>query len=109
MFLLLRVQHKSSPPPPSAGGPTPILALTPVVSGLSSPIDFQVPNDGSARFFIVQQAGAIRIFLNGSLVPAPFLDITSKVFSGGEKGMLGFAFHPQFPQNNLFYVHYDRL
>jgi glucose/arabinose dehydrogenase len=86
-----------------------VLALTAMVSGLSSPVDLQFPNDGSARMFIVQQAGAIRIAANGSLVPAPFLDITSKVDFGGEKGLLGLAFHPQFPQNHLFYVHYDRI
>jgi glucose/arabinose dehydrogenase len=79
------------------------------VSGLSSPVDLQFPNDGSGRMFIVQQAGSIRIALNGSLVAAPFLDITAKVNFGGEKGLLGLAFHPQFPQNHLFYVHYDRL
>ena len=58
---------------------------------------------------MVQQAGSIRIVGNGSLVPAPFLDITAKVGLGGEKGLLGLAFHPQFPQNHLFYVHYDRM
>jgi glucose/arabinose dehydrogenase len=80
-----------------------------VVSGLSNPVDFQAPNDGSGRFFVVQQPGSIHIILNGALLPAPFLDISSKVDFGGEKGMLGLAFHPQFPQNHLFYVHYDRL
>jgi glucose/arabinose dehydrogenase len=98
----------SSSPPPS-GGPPPALTLSPVVSGLSNPVDFQAPNDGSGRFFIVQQPGSIHIILNGALLPAPFLDISSKVDFGGEKGMLGLAFHPQFPQNHLFYVHYDRL
>jgi glucose/arabinose dehydrogenase len=98
----------SSTPPPS-GGPPPTLSLTPVVSGLSNPIDFQAPDDGSGRFFIVEQAGRIRIFVNGALLATPFLDISSKVDFSGEKGMLGLAFHPQFPQKNLFYVHYDRL
>jgi glucose/arabinose dehydrogenase len=97
----------SSSPPPS-GGPPPALTLSPVVSGLTNPVDFQAPNDGSGRFFVVQQPGSIHI-LNGALLPAPFLDISSKVDFGGEKGMLGLAFHPQFPQNHLFYVHYDRL
>jgi hypothetical protein len=100
---------KSAPPAASSGGPPPVLALTALVSGLSSPVDLQFPNDGSARMFVVQQGGAIRIAANGSLVPAPFLDITAKVDAGGEKGLLGLAFHPQFPQNHLFYVHYDRI
>jgi glucose/arabinose dehydrogenase len=94
--------------PPITGGPIPALVLTPVVSGLSNPVDLQFSNDGSGRMFIVQQAGSIRIFANGSLVPTPFLDITAKVNSGGEMGLLGLAFHPQFTQNHLFDVHYDR-
>ena len=95
-------------PPAGGGGPPPALALTPVVSGLSSPVDLQFPNDGTGRMFVVQQPGSIRIVANGSLVSTPFLDITAKVSSGGEMGLLGLAFHPQFTQNHLFYVHYDR-
>jgi glucose/arabinose dehydrogenase len=86
-----------------------VLTLTSGVSGLSNPVDLQFPNDGSGRFFVVQQAGTIRIALNGSLFATPFLDITSKVDFGGEKGLLGLTFHPQFTQNHLFYIHYDRL
>jgi len=75
---------------------------------LTSPVDIQFPNDASNRMFVVQQAGSIRIFANGSLMSTPFLDITAKVSSGGEMGLLGLAFHPQFTQNHFFYVHYDR-
>ena len=99
----------NSPTPPPSGGPPPTLSLTPVVSGLSNPVDFQAPDDGSGRYFVVEQAGRVRIFVNGALVATPFLDIASKVNFSGEMGFLGLAFHPQFPQKNLFYVHYDRL
>jgi glucose/arabinose dehydrogenase len=99
--------YSSTPQPP--GGPPPVLALNSVVSGLSSPIDFQAPADGSGRFFVVEQAGIIRIVLNGALTATSFLDISSKVNFSGEMGLLGMTFHPQFPQKNLFYVHYDRL
>ncbi len=58
---------------------------------------------------MVEQSGIIRIVLNGALATTPFLDISSKVNFSGEMGLLGMAFHPQFPQKNLFYVHYDRL
>jgi len=98
---------KSNTPPPTAG-PPPTLVLTPDVSGLTHPVDLQFPSDGSNRMFIVQQPGSIRILANGSLVATPFLDITAKISSGGEMGLLGLAFHPQFTQNHLFYVHYDR-
>jgi glucose/arabinose dehydrogenase len=112
MMLLLAIflsgcGSKPSTPPPS-GGPPPTLVLTPVVSGLSHPVDLQFPNDGSNRAFVVQQAGSIRIVASGSLLSSPFLDITAKVSSGGEMGLLGLAFHPQFTQSHLFYVHYDR-
>lgn len=72
-------------------------------------MDLQFPDDGSGRMFIVEQAGSIRIATNGSLAATPFLDITGKVDAGGELGLLGLAFHPQFSQNHLFYVHYDRV
>ena len=101
--------NSKSPAPPPGGGPPPTLTLSPVVSGLSNPVDLQFPDDGSGRMFIVQQAGSIRIATNGSLASSPFLDITSKVDFSGEKGLLGLAFHPQFPQSHLFYVHYDRV
>jgi glucose/arabinose dehydrogenase len=109
LFRLLPGCGNKAAAPPSGGGPPPALALTTVVSGLSSPVDLQFPNDTTSRTFIVQQAGTIRIATNGSLTATPFLDITSKVNSGGEMGLLGLAFHPQFTQNHLFYVHYDRM
>jgi hypothetical protein len=68
-------------PPP--GGP-PALAVSALVSGLASPTGMEVPNDGTGRLFILEQGGRIRIIQNGALVATPFLDITSKVESGGE-------------------------
>ena len=94
--------------PRITGGPIPTLVLAPVVSGLTTPVDLQFPNDATNRMFVVQQPGSIRMVANGSLAPTAFLDLTAKVNSGGEMGLLGLAFHPQFTQNHLFYVHYDR-
>jgi len=93
-------------PPP--GGP-PALALSAFVSGLASPVGMEVPNDGSGRLFVLEQGGRIRIIQNGALVATPFLDITSKVESGGEKGLLGLAFHPSFSSHRRFFVYYTRL
>src|SRR5712691_10163842 len=92
-------------PPP--GGP-PALALSALVSGLASPVGMEVPNDATGRLFILEQGGRIRIIQNGALVATPFLDITSKVESGGEKGLLGLAFHPSFSSNRRFFVYYTR-
>ncbi|MBK7086014.1 MAG: PQQ-dependent sugar dehydrogenase [Flavobacteriales bacterium] len=67
-----------------------------------------IANAGDARLFIVERAGIIRILQsNGSLDPVPFLDITARVNdTGGEQGLLGLAFHPQYAQNGFFFVQY---
>ncbi|HZP03226.1 MAG TPA: PQQ-dependent sugar dehydrogenase [Terriglobia bacterium] len=88
--------------------PPPPLGLADFVSGLNAPVGFEVPDDGSDRIFIVEQGGRIRIIQGGMLLPAPFLDLTSKVESGGEKGLLGLAFHPNFTGARRFYVNYTR-
>ena len=93
---------------PAPGVPPPTLALTPFVSGLTAPVGMAVPNDGSGRLFVLEQAGRIRVIQTGSLVGAPFLDVTSKVESGGEEGLLGMAFHPNFSSNRRFFVYYTQ-
>jgi glucose/arabinose dehydrogenase len=100
----------SMTPPPPPPPPPANLVLNNVVGGLNAPLDFQVPNDGSGRFFIVEQPGVIRIVSGGALLPNPFLDIQAKVnFDHAEQGLLGLAFHPNYSQNHLFYLNYDRL
>lgn len=101
-------QSSVSPPPPRPPGPL-ALALNPVVSGLNAPVDLQPANDGTGRLFVVEQAGTIRVVSNASLLPTPFLDIHSKVDFGGEKGLLGLAFHPNYQQSRRFYLNYDRV
>src|SRR5688572_5544364 len=90
--------------PPVAG--TPPLTTVRVAAGLVSPVDLQSAPGDRARIFIVEQPGRIRILRGGALVPTPFLDIVDRVGSGGERGLLGLAFHPQFPQNGRFFVNY---
>ena len=84
------------------------ITLEPVVTGLSSPVYVTNAGDGSRRLFIVEQAGRIKVLQSGSQSPAVFLDITSKVLAGGERGLLGLAFHPQFESNRRFFVNYTR-
>ena len=75
------------------------------VGGLSSPVFMTQPlNDG--RIFVAEQAGTIRVIRNGVLQATPFLNITTKVASGGERGFLSVAFHPQYATNHFFYVYY---
>jgi glucose/arabinose dehydrogenase len=77
----------------------------------SNPVDLQHPGDGSNRLFVVEQAGAIRVFDNSaSVANAPvFLDIQDRVEFEGEMGLLGLAFHPNFVQNGYFYLNYTAL
>lgn len=78
--------------------------LEPIATGLSAPVD--IAHCGDARLFIVEQQGRIKIWENGSVLPAPFLDITSQVYYSGERGLLGLAFDPQYTQNGYFYIYY---
>ncbi len=64
--------------------------------------------DGTNRLFIVQQGGIIRVLQPGATTPNDFLNITSRVLSGGERGLLGLAFHPQYATNRRFFVYYTR-
>src|SRR5882762_7967284 len=89
-------------PPPAALQ----VELVPVASGFASPLDIQQAGDGSGRLFVVEQAGAIKIIQSGNVLGTPYLDISSSVASGGETGLLGLAFHPNFTSNGCFYVNY---
>ena len=64
-------------------------------------------NAGDERMFYVQQSGQIKIMNpDGSIESAPFLNITSLVSSGGERGLLGLAFAPDYETSGRFYVNY---
>lgn len=76
------------------------------VSDLGSVVDIKHAGDGSQRLFLLQQSGVIRILSNGELITTPFIDISSKIVSGGEQGLLSLAFSPDFPTNNHVYLYY---
>lgn len=84
------------------------IALQEFATGLSAPVE--IVHAGDARLFIVQQGGAIRIANpDGTLKPNNFLTLTTATIStGGERGLLGLAFHPQYATNGYFYVNYTR-
>jgi glucose/arabinose dehydrogenase len=99
--------HSDSTAPGGGGLPPGLtLKLNPfVTSGLTSPVFLAQPlNDG--RIFVVEQAGQIRVIRNGVLQATPFLDISSRVLSGGERGLLSVVFHPQYATNHYFYVYF---
>jgi glucose/arabinose dehydrogenase len=84
------------------------IRLDPVLQGLSSPVYVTGAHDGTNRLFVVEQPGRIQALASGAMAPSLFVDITSKVLSGGEQGLLGLAFHPQFATNSRFFVNYTR-
>lgn len=65
-------------------------------------------DDNTDRIFIVEQAGRIKVFPNSSNASSAkeYLNITDRVTSGGEMGLLGLAFHPDYENNGYFYVNY---
>ncbi|WP_341226520.1 PQQ-dependent sugar dehydrogenase [uncultured Arcticibacterium sp.] len=73
------------------------------------PVDFQSPNDGTNRAFVVEQEGIISVFDNNPDVTekANFLDISDQVDDrSNEEGLLGLAFHPNYKENGFFYLNY---
>jgi glucose/arabinose dehydrogenase len=92
------------------GGPLPPgigLQLNPfITSGLTGPVFMTQPLD-DGRIFVVEQGGRIRVVRNGVLQTTPFLDISARVRSGGEQGLLSVAFHPQYATNHFFYVYFN--
>jgi glucose/arabinose dehydrogenase len=83
--------------------------LQQVASGLSSPLYLTAPPGDLSRLFIVEQTGAIRIIKDGTLLGVPFLDISAQVLAGGEQGLLGMAFDPDYATTARFVVHYTDL
>ncbi len=71
-------------------------------------VDLQHAGDGTDRIFVVSQQGVIYVFPNDPDVTSAdeFLDISDRVVSGGERGLLGLAFHPDYENNGYFYVNY---
>lgn len=85
----------------------------PVAQGFSAPLAIRHA-PGDARLFVVEQGGAIRIVRGGQVQPTPFLRIAGTgatapplgFTGGGERGLLGLAFHPDYADNGRFYVYY---
>jgi glucose/arabinose dehydrogenase len=78
-----------------------------VQNGFNNPVNLQ--NAGDERLFVVEQGGRIKIMQpNGDVNADLFLDISSQISSGGERGLLGLAFHPDYSNNGFFYVYYTK-
>jgi glucose/arabinose dehydrogenase len=87
--------------------PNPVEAAFPNLT-FNQPVGLHSPKDGTNRLFVVEQPGTIRVFSNSASITSSsvFLDISSRVVYGGEQGLLGLAFHPNYTSNGYFYVDY---
>lgn len=84
--------------------------LVQVASGLSDPVGVASPPDGSGRVFVIERQGVVRVIENGELLEEPFLDISEDVLSAFlEQGLYDLAFHPDFAENGVFFVHFAEL
>jgi glucose/arabinose dehydrogenase len=83
-------------------------AFTPYVSGFDAPVYVTSAPGDAATLYVVEQPGTIKIVRKGA-VAGTFLDIRSRIKSGGEQGLLSVAFHPQYATNHRFYVDYTDL
>ncbi|MDF2735174.1 MAG: Glucose/sorbosone dehydrogenase-like protein [Chloroflexota bacterium] len=83
------------------------LTVIRVTGGLSSPLGVTHADDGSGRLFVVERGGRVRV-VKGGAVTGTFLNISSRITAGGERGLLGLAFHPNFASNRRLFVYYTR-
>jgi glucose/arabinose dehydrogenase len=92
---------------PDARAPLPSIVLHEIAAGLRHPVHLTHAPGQHGTLYIVEQAGRIRLFdKDGGLRAEPFLDIADAVSSGGERGLLSVAFHPDYASNGYFYVNY---
>jgi len=84
----------------------PLLDWDLVVDGLDSPIQALVP-PGEDRILIAELGGVIRVFENGALRAEPFLDLSGIVVTGGERGLLSIAVHPDYPTDRRLFAWYS--
>jgi glucose/arabinose dehydrogenase len=88
------------------------LELTLLASDLTAPIHLEELPDGSGRFIVVQQDGLVKLMAaDGKVQPEPVMDLRSRMLPVAndfeERGLLGFALHPQFAKNGRFFVSYS--
>jgi glucose/arabinose dehydrogenase len=85
------------------------VTLDPLVDGLALPLAIANAADGSNRLFVAEQGGRIRVIRDGRIAATPFLDISAEITTGAERGLLGVAFHPDYPADPRVFVDYTDL
>jgi glucose/arabinose dehydrogenase len=77
-----------------------------VVRGLEDPLQVTSTRSEPRRLYVVEQRGTVRVIDRGKLRDGFFLDVRGRVTAGGEQGLLGLAFDPEYATNRLVYVNY---
>ena len=88
-----------------AGPASAAVSLEPVGS-FDGPVHVAAPPEDHTRLMVVEQGGTIQVVRGGRVQPRPFLDISDRVLSGGERGLLSVAFPPDYAASRYFYVYY---
>ncbi|MEM8994828.1 MAG: PQQ-dependent sugar dehydrogenase [Acidobacteriota bacterium] len=83
------------------------LQLTPILTGQSDLVG--ITHAGDARLFLVYRTGEVRIFDGGQILATPYLDLSALITFGGEAGLMGAAFHPNYGANGFLFVYYVDL
>jgi glucose/arabinose dehydrogenase len=105
-------QASSAPAPmpsPAVRAAAPVFRLKQIAQGLASPVYVTAPRGDTHRLFVVEKGGRVLIVKNGTLLSRPFLDLTGKVGTGTEQGLLSLAFGPHYATSGRFYVFYTDL
>jgi glucose/arabinose dehydrogenase len=92
----------------SAEAQLPAIQSATYVSGLSAPVGMVQDPSNPAVQYVVQQGGRIRVILNGALQGTDFINLTSSIQGGGERGLLGLAFPTDYARTGRFYVNFTR-
>lgn len=80
-----------------------------IATGLPGALDIAHAGDGSGRLYVVRQNGWVHVWEDGTILPTLFLDVTALTSGAGEQGLLGLAFHPNYPTDTRFYVTYTDI
>lgn len=91
--------------PAAAQSPQPV-GLTPVGTGLQSPVHVTAPPGDDRRLMVVEQGGTVRVVRDGETLDTPFLTLSGDFLNGGERGLLSIAFAPDYQASGLLYAYY---
>jgi glucose/arabinose dehydrogenase len=104
LVLLGGCTHPTVPPAPVQEGG---FRLETLIEGLDQPTFIDDAGDGSGLLYVLEQRGIVKAW--DGRAASVFLDLTDRVLSGGEQGLLGLAFDPQYAESGRLFVHYTDL